>query len=91
MRELKAEEERKADMEGERRQLKASVHPGLPQATLGEIRKGLKDLHGTLKYATPVEKKELLGDHIRTIMVPKTGPSPPGDRFRRAVEYGTLR
>lgn len=50
-----------------------------------DVAAAIRDLKNTLEFATPIERKELLKEHVTEIRVPRNGPAPAGSESGRAV------
>ena len=76
VRELQACGERKVHLEAEKHQMEASLQPiELEDVTAREIKEGIENLRNTLEYATAAERRVLLSENIKSILVPEKGPA----------------
>ena len=73
VKEMKACQARKADLEVKRQERLALVPMDVTDINMKEVREGLKDLHQTLQYATPEERKSLMRENVSEIRIPQRG------------------
>ena len=73
MRERKACKNRLADLEAEQSRLELQNQPKLVRFNRDEVDQAVRDIKGTLKYASHEDLKELLRENIKDIRIPETG------------------